>query len=131
VKYAFPAKNRNYKLHLVKICARKRVFETMISICWKIDQYAVDSKPELIYGANMPAHTIGSTADLGKLIRRQRKRQRIRQADLAAMIGASHVFLRDVERGKPTVQFGRVLQLLDELGITLSADVPDDEAPLR
>lgn len=64
--------------------------------------------------------------DLGRLIRQQRKRQRLRQTDLAAMIGASHVFLGDVEKGKPTVQLGRVLTLLDELGLTLRVDIPDD-----
>ena len=32
----------------------------------------------------------------------------------------------DVERGKPTVQFGRVLLLLKELGIELSVDIPDE-----
>lgn len=70
--------------------------------------------------------TITSTKTLGEIIRRQRKRQGLRQADLAAMVGASHVFLGDVEKGKPTVQWGRVLQLLDELGLRLSVDVPDE-----
>jgi y4mF family transcriptional regulator len=64
---------------------------------------------------------------LGRLIREQRKRQGLRQAELAAMIGASHVFLGDVEKGKPTVQLGRVLKLLDELGLTLRVDVPDED----
>lgn len=73
--------------------------------------------------------TVVRTAeDLGRLIRQQRKRQRLRQADLAAMIGASHVFLGDVEKGKPTVQLGRVLTLLDELGLALRVDIPDDTA---
>lgn len=71
---------------------------------------------------------IRTPQDLGSLIREQRKRQRLRQADLAAMIGASHVFLGDVEKGKPSVQLGRVLQLLDELGLTLRVDVPDETA---
>jgi len=69
---------------------------------------------------------IRTPADLGRLIRNERKRQRLRQADLAAMIGASHVFLGDVEKGKPTVQLGRVLKLLDELGVSLRVDLPDN-----
>lgn len=72
--------------------------------------------------------TITSTKALGEIIRQQRKRQGLRQADLAAMVGASHVFLGDVEKGKPTVQWGRVLQLLDELGLRLSVEVPDERA---
>jgi hypothetical protein len=50
----------------------------------------------------------------------------LRQTDLAALIGASHVFLGDVEKGKPTVQLGRVLKLLDELGLTLTVAVPGE-----
>ncbi len=72
---------------------------------------------------------VRTAADLGQCIREQRKRQKLRQTDLAALIGASHVFLIDVEKGKPTVQLGRVLALLDELGITLSVDIPDQELP--
>jgi y4mF family transcriptional regulator len=67
---------------------------------------------------------IRSPEDLGRLIREQRKRQGLRQVDLAAMVGASHVFLGDVEKGKPTVQLGRVLQLLDELGLVLRVELP-------
>lgn len=71
---------------------------------------------------------IDSPEALGAVIRRERKRQGLRQADLAAMTGSSHVFLGDVERGKPTVQLGRVLKLLDELGLRLSVDAPDGDA---
>ena len=73
--------------------------------------------------------TVRTSEVLGRLIRQERKRQRLRQADLAAMIGASHVFLADVEKGKPTVQLGRVLKLLDELGLVLTVDAPDSERP--
>ena len=68
---------------------------------------------------------IRSAADLGQAIRRQRKAQALRQQDLADQIGASHVFLRQVEHGKPTVQLGRVLRLLEELGIELYVDAPE------
>ena len=71
---------------------------------------------------------IHTAEDLGRLIRDQRKRQGLRQTDLAAIIGASHVFVGDVEKGKPSVQLGRVLRLLDELGLELRVSVPDAEA---
>ena len=75
-------------------------------------------------------HTpITTTKMLGDVIRLQRKRQGLRQADLAAMVDASHVYLGDVEKGKPTVQLGRVLRLLDELGLRLSVEIPDDGTP--
>ena len=71
---------------------------------------------------------IHSTVELGALARQLRKRQGIRQDDMAAIIDASHVFLRDVELGKGTVQLGKVLRLLDELGVRLHLEVPGDEA---
>lgn len=66
---------------------------------------------------------ITSTRDLGLLIRAARKAGKIRMDDLP---NAGPVFVRHVERGKETAQIGRVLQLLDELGIRLVADVPDN-----
>lgn len=71
-------------------------------------------------------HPIRSVEDLGRVIRAVRKSTRMRQDDLAAVVGVSQQFAVDVERGKPTVQFGRVLRLLDELGIALSVDIPDE-----
>ena len=62
---------------------------------------------------------------LGAIARAERKRQGLRQDDLAATIGASHLFLRDVERGKPGVGLGRVMEVLTELGIRVYVDVPE------
>ena len=67
-----------------------------------------------------------SPQQLGLLIRATRKSQKIRLDDLAGSAGVGHVFAREVERGKPTVQLGRVMRLLAELGIELKADVPSD-----
>ncbi len=72
--------------------------------------------------------TIASPEDLGLLIRAVRKSANVRQDDLAAVAGVSRQFAIDVERGKPTAQLGRVLLLLNELGITLTADIPDEAA---
>jgi y4mF family transcriptional regulator len=72
--------------------------------------------------------TITSAKDLGLLVRAVRKSAAVRQDDLAAIAGVSRQFAIDVEKGKPTVQLGRVLLLLDELGIALTADIPDETA---
>ncbi|WP_313456540.1 transcriptional regulator [Stenotrophomonas sp.] len=63
--------------------------------------------------------------DIGEIIRKVRKNQGIRQDDLAGYIDSSHVFMRDAERGKPSVQLGRVMRALDELGIKVTLQVPD------
>ncbi|KAF1706972.1 transcriptional regulator [Pseudoxanthomonas sacheonensis] len=74
---------------------------------------------------------INSAEDIGTAIRTARKQQGLRQDDLAAVVGSSHVFLRDVESGKPTVQLGRVLRILQELGISLEMDFPDSPRKVR
>jgi transcriptional regulator with XRE-family HTH domain len=71
---------------------------------------------------------IQSAASLGAAIRAVRRSSRVRIDDLAATAGVSKQFTQDVEYGKPTVQFGRVLKLLAELGIALEVDIPDDAA---
>ena len=63
--------------------------------------------------------------DLGRIIKKVRQAQGVRQEDLALMVPASHVFIIDVERGKPTAQIGKVMALLSELGIELHVDTPD------
>jgi transcriptional regulator with XRE-family HTH domain len=74
--------------------------------------------------------TIHSVADLGIVLRAVRKSSGVRLDDFAAMARVSKQFATDVERGKPTVQMGRVLLLLQELGVTLQVDVPEAAAPL-
>lgn len=69
---------------------------------------------------------IKTVAELGLLVRAARKAQGARLDDVAGSAGVGHVFAREVEHGKETVQLGRVLKLLAEVGIQLQADLPDD-----
>jgi len=70
--------------------------------------------------------TIRKPQDLGLLIRATRKHQKLRLDDVAGSAGLGPVFVREVERGKESVQFGRVMKLLQELGIELNANVTDE-----
>ena len=72
---------------------------------------------------------ITSPSDLGLVIRATRKSLNLRVDDLAGFAGVGPVFAMDVEHGKPTVQFGRVMRLLEQLGIRLTVDMPDAAAP--
>jgi len=67
---------------------------------------------------------VQSAEDIGTIIQQLRKRAGLRQEDMAALVDRSHVNLRDVERGKPTVAIGTVLRLLDELGVRVYLDIP-------
>lgn len=69
--------------------------------------------------------TIKTVADLGLVLRGVRKSQGLRQDDLAAISGVGPVFAGEVERGKASVQLGKVLKLLEEAGITLIAEYAD------
>lgn len=69
---------------------------------------------------------IRSVADLGLVLRATRKSLGVRLDDLAGSSRVGHVFAREVEHGKETVQMGRVLRLLEELGVKLSVEVPKD-----
>lgn len=71
-------------------------------------------------------HQILSVEDLGLAIRAVRKSTNVRQDDLAGAVRVSRQFTVDVEKGKPTVQLGRVLLLLQELGIVLNVEIPDE-----
>ncbi|AVO53338.1 helix-turn-helix domain-containing protein [Ectopseudomonas mendocina] len=70
--------------------------------------------------------TLKSAAELGELIRRARKAQNIRQDDAAGSIGVSENFLGKVERGSESVQWGKLFQVLDGLGLRLIVDLPDE-----
>jgi y4mF family transcriptional regulator len=53
---------------------------------------------------------------LGRWIRRQRKRQRLRQAELAALSDVGTRFVSELERGKPTLEIGRIMRVAAMLG---------------
>lgn len=69
--------------------------------------------------------TIESPAVLGQTIRAMRKRASIRQADLAVAAGTNVRFIVDLEKGKPTCQLGKVLDVLNALGAGLQLTEPD------
>ncbi len=71
---------------------------------------------------------IDNAAALGKVVRASRKAQKIRQDDAAGSIGVSENFLGKIERGSETVQWGKLFQVLDGLGIRVMVDVPESVA---
>lgn len=61
---------------------------------------------------------------LGKLIRTRRKQLKITQKNLALTCGTGLRFLVDLEKGKPTCQIGKTLQVLQALGLELQPIPP-------
>lgn len=61
-----------------------------------------------------------SPEELGRAIRAERRLQKLRQSELAALVGVGNRFLSDLENGKPTVELGRAMQVLSMLGLTIA-----------
>lgn len=69
-----------------------------------------------------------NATDLGALVRQVRKAQALRQDDAAGSLGVSENFLGKVERGGETVQWGKLFQVLEGLGVRLIVDLPPEVA---
>lgn len=65
---------------------------------------------------------------IGAIIRDERKALGLRQDELAAASGVGLRFLVELERGKPTVQMGKVLDVLAALGCKMQILGPDGDA---
>ncbi|MDK1378116.1 MULTISPECIES: type II toxin-antitoxin system Y4mF family antitoxin [unclassified Sinorhizobium] len=59
---------------------------------------------------------VGSPADIGAVVRSERKQQNLRQDELAGVTGVGLRFIVELEAGKPTAQLGKVLHVLQTLG---------------
>lgn len=58
--------------------------------------------------------------NIGQYIRKVRKKLDVTQRDLALTAGTGLRFIIDLENGKPTCQIGKILQVLQVLGIQIN-----------
>ena len=81
----------------------------------------MDESPEKLPAGNQPLspHVIRSAAELGSLARRQRQLLGLNQGDVAGLGNTGNRFMVDLERGKPTLQLQKTLDVLDLLGLEL------------
>lgn len=63
-------------------------------------------------------------SDIGSAIRARRKQLNVTQKDLAMTCGAGLRFIIELEQGKSTCQIGKVLQVIQALGLELQLDAP-------
>jgi y4mF family transcriptional regulator len=61
---------------------------------------------------------------LGQAIRGQRRRLKVTQKDLAMTSGTGLRFIIDLEKGKPTCQLGKALEIARALGLNLEICEP-------
>lgn len=69
---------------------------------------------------NLLPQTIRSTVSLGEIVQQLRREQKLLQADLAGLAGTGNRFIVDLEKGKPTLQMQKVLDVLDLMGLEIS-----------
>ena len=60
---------------------------------------------------------ITDTAQLGQIIRTNRKEQELTQKQLAAVCGVGERFIRELEQGKESCHIGKAMQVIDMLGL--------------
>lgn len=68
----------------------------------------------------LPNGKILNTKSLGDVVRQQRKSQGATQVEFASLCGVGVRFISDLENGKPTIEMGKVLQVLNSLGLELA-----------
>lgn len=68
---------------------------------------------------NPNGNTIFLMEDIGKLVREKRKQDGLTQTELAELSQIGTRFLSELENGKSTLQFNKVLQVLHNLGLEL------------
>lgn len=68
----------------------------------------------------LPNGKILNTKSLGDVVRQQRKLQGVTQVEFASLCGVGVRFISDLENGKSTIEIGKVLQVLNNLGLELA-----------
>jgi y4mF family transcriptional regulator len=79
------------------------------------------SESKIIPVGNFDQPVVLRTAtDIGQVVRAQRQSQGLRQIDLAGIGNTGNRLIVDIEKGKPTVQLQKVLDVLELLGLELT-----------
>ena len=71
--------------------------------------------------------TTKNPEQLGATIRARRRQLKVTQKDLAMTCGTGLRFIIDLEKGKPTCQIGKILQVLQALGLKLQIASPGSD----
>ncbi|MFM8759230.1 MAG: helix-turn-helix domain-containing protein, partial [Methylophilaceae bacterium] len=77
----------------------------------------------LPYG-NIDMRTLFTPKTIGEAVRKTRKLLNVTQKDLALTSGTGLRFIIDLEKGKPTAQIGKIITVLNTLGIQLDLKHP-------
>lgn len=65
-----------------------------------------------------------TVAKIGKFVKKVRKEQKVTQVQLAQLSNVGYRFVLDLEAGKKTIQLGKVLAVMETLGMRINLDLP-------
>ena len=63
---------------------------------------------------------------IGEIVRKIRKSQKVSQTVLSQDSNVGLRFVGDIERGKPSVQFDKLMAVLTSLGIAVKLEMPPE-----
>ena len=66
-------------------------------------------------------HTV---AKIGEVVKKVRKEQKVTQVQLAQLSNVGYRFVLDLEAGKETIQLGKVMAVMETLGVRINLDPP-------
>ena len=69
---------------------------------------------------------INEMTQIAEVVRKTRKKQKVSQTILSQASNVGLRFVGDIERGKPSVQFDKLLAVLTTLGISLNLELPQE-----
>lgn len=67
---------------------------------------------------------VSTISEISRIITETRISQNLLASELASLSGVSTSFLSDLENGKETLQIGKVLAVISQLGISIEATPP-------
>lgn len=65
---------------------------------------------------------VSNIEEIGKIVRAKRKKMSLTQSDLAAVCGTGLRFISELENGKQTLEIGKVLNVIQMLGININLE---------
>jgi y4mF family transcriptional regulator len=74
---------------------------------------------------------IHNPEQLGAAVRARRKKLQVTQKELAMACGTGLRFIVDLEKGKSTCQIGKLLLVIQALGLRFRIDIPGVDADKR
>lgn len=87
---------------------------------WQYSRSGINRLQAMAKTELLPYGKVSNSSAMGNYVRAWRKAQGATQADFAALCGVGTRFISELENGKPTVELGKVIKVLQSLGLELA-----------